>query len=133
MRYRYTKEELQAAVRASFSIAEVCRMLQMKAAGGNYTTLKQKFADWDIDTSHFRGQGWNVGLKFKPNPKKSLTEIMVKESRYQPYKLKRRILAEGLKPHKCESCMNTLWLGDEIPLELHHCNGDKHDNRFENL
>jgi hypothetical protein len=133
MRYRYTKEELQAAVRASYSIAEVCRMLQMKAAGGNYTTLKQKFADWDVDTSHFRGQGWNIGLKFKPNPKKPLSEIMVKGSRYQAYKLKRRILAEGLKAHKCESCMNTLWLGDEIPLELHHCNGDKHDNRFENL
>jgi hypothetical protein len=133
MRYKYTKEELQAAVRASHSIAGVCRMLQMKAAGGNYTTLKQKFEDWGIDTSHFRGQGWNVGLKFKPNPKKPLSEIMVKGSRYQPYKLKRRILAVGMKMHKCESCGLTTWLEDKIPLELHHTNGDKHDHRIENL
>lgn len=133
MRYRYTKEELQAAVRASYSIAEVCRMLQIKAAGGNYTTLKQKFKDWGIDTSHFRGQGWNVGLKFKPNPKKPLTEILVNGSRYQPYKLKRRLLAEGLKEYICECCQLNLWLGNPIPLELHHINGERHDNRIVNL
>jgi hypothetical protein len=133
MRYKYTKEELQTAVRASYSIAQVCRMLHIKAAGGNYTTLKQKFEDWDVDTSHFRGQGWNIGLKFKPNPKMPLAQILVNGSRYQPYKLKRRILAAGLKVHKCESCGFTEWLSNVIPLELHHVNGDKHDNRFENL
>ncbi len=133
MRYKYTKEELQAAVRASYSIAEVCRMLQMKAAGGNYTTLKQKFEDWDIDTSHFRGQGWNIGLKFKPNPKKPLSKILVIGSRYQPYKLKRRLLAEGLKEHFRECCQLDRWLSNSIPLELHHINGDRHDNRLVNL
>ncbi|SEP56405.1 HNH endonuclease signature motif containing protein [Neolewinella agarilytica] len=133
MRYKYTKQELQAAVTASFSIAQVCRMLQIKAAGGNYTTLKQKFKDWNIDTSHFRGQGWNVGLKFKPNPKKPLSEIMVKNSSYQPYKLKRRLLKEKIKKRVCESCKNTKWLSEEIPLELHHVNGDRHDNRLVNL
>lgn len=133
MRYRYSKEELQAAVQAAYSIAEVCRTLQIKAAGGNYTTLKQKFKDWNIDTSHFRGQGWNIGLKFKPNPKKPLVAILVKGSRYQTCKLKRRILAAGLKDHQCESCGLSRWLNDVIPLELHHLNGDKYDNRIENL
>ncbi|MEO0733354.1 MAG: HNH endonuclease [Bacteroidota bacterium] len=133
MRYKYTKQDLQAAVRASYNIAEVCRTLRIKAAGGNYTTLKQKFKDWDIDTSHFRGQGWNVGLKFKPNPKRPLAEILVRGSRYQPYKLKRRLLAEGIKAHECESCKLTRWQGEVIPLELHHLNGDRHDHRLENL
>lgn len=30
-------------------------------------------------------------------------------------------------------CNNTIWLNREIPLELHHINGNKHDNRIENL
>ncbi|MEM6771999.1 MAG: hypothetical protein AAF597_15580, partial [Bacteroidota bacterium] len=109
MRHKYTKEELQNAVRASYSIAQVCRTLQIKPAGGNYTTLKQKFKDWEIDTSHFRGQGWNIGLKFKPNPKMPLAKILVRGSRYQPYKLKRRLLSEGIKKHQCECCSLRNW------------------------
>jgi hypothetical protein len=130
MRYKYTKEELQTAVQNSFSIAEVCRTLHIKAAGGNYTTLKQRFKDWGIDTSHFRGQGWNVGLKFKPNPRKPLESILVEGSTYQPYKLKLRLLSEGIKDHICESCLSETWLDRTIPLELHHINGDRHDNRI---
>ncbi|MEM7572087.1 MAG: HNH endonuclease signature motif containing protein [Bacteroidota bacterium] len=133
MRYRYSQKELRKAVLDSFSIAEVCRKLGIKAAGGNYTTLKQKFSDWDIDISHFRGQGWNVGLKFKPNPRKPLEEILVKGSTFQGFKLKKRLLKEGLKSAQCESCELTHWLDKSIPLELHHVNGDKHDNRISNL
>ncbi|PHI20016.1 hypothetical protein CEQ90_09755 [Lewinellaceae bacterium SD302] len=133
MRYSYTKEELRAAVETSYSIAEVCRKLQIKAAGGNYTTLKQKFVTWNIDTSHFRGQGWNVGLKFKPNPRKPLHEILVKNSTFQAYKLKRRLLNENVLVRVCNSCNRTEWLDQPIPIELHHKNGDKHDNRLDNL
>ena len=133
MRYSYTQEELRKAVLDSYSIAEVCRKLGIKAAGGNYTTLKQKFLDWKIDTSHFRGQGWNVGLKFKPNPRKPLDEILVKGSTFQAYKLKKRLLKEGLKSHVCEECNLSKWRDQPIPLELHHVNGDRHDNRIENL
>jgi hypothetical protein len=133
MRYSYTEEELRDAVRCAYSIAEVCRKLQIKAAGGNYTTLKQKFKIWNIDTSHFRGQGWNVGLTFKPNPKKPLSEILVKGSNYQPYKLKRRLLSESVLSPFCNCCGRTKWIDQQIPLELHHINGQRSDNRLENL
>ncbi|MEM6397505.1 MAG: HNH endonuclease [Bacteroidota bacterium] len=133
MRYRYSPDELRKAVLDSYSIAEVCRKLGIKAAGGNYSTLKQRFQDWKIDTSHFRGQGWNIGLKFKPNPKKPLSEILVEESSYQAYKLKKRLLGEGVKSHICESCNLTMWQQVEIPLELHHINGVRTDNRLENI
>ncbi len=108
-------------------------MLGIKAAGGNYTTLKQKFEKWNIDTGHFRGQGWNVGLKFKPNPRKPLSEILVKNSTYQAYKLKRRLLAESMKDRVCERCHLTVWMNEKIPLELHHMNGISNDNRLCNL
>lgn len=133
MRYSYTKEKLQAAVFESYSIAEVCRKLGIKAAGGNYTTLKQKFIEFDIDISHFRGQGWNIGLAMKPNPKKPLSKILIANSSYQPYKLKRRLLEEGLKKAVCESCDLEEWLNAPIPLKLHHVNGIRHDNRIENI
>ena len=33
----------------------------------------------------------------------------------------------------CEICGNSMWNGQPIPLEVHHINGDRTDNRIENL
>lgn len=30
--------------------------------------------------------------------------------------------------HKCEMCLNTEWLEDPIPLELHHIDGNPDNN-----
>lgn len=49
------------------------------------------------------------------------------------YKLKIKLLKEGIKECKCERCGNTQWLGEEIPLELHHKNGKTSDNSLNNL
>jgi len=35
--------------------------------------------------------------------------------------------------HKCESCSNTEWLGDPIPLELEHIDGNNKNQVKENL
>ena len=45
----------------------------------------------------------------------------------------KRLLNANLKERICEHCENTLWLGNPIPLELHHINGVSSDNRLENL
>jgi len=38
-----------------------------------------------------------------------------------------------LRGRKCECCGTTEWLGQPINLEIHHLNGDRSDNRLENL
>jgi hypothetical protein len=40
------------------------------------------------------------------------------------------ILTRG---HKCERCHGTTWLGEKIPLERHHKDGDTANNTDENL
>jgi DNA-binding CsgD family transcriptional regulator/5-methylcytosine-specific restriction endonuclease McrA len=47
--------------------------------------------------------------------------------------LKRRLLAEGLKPALCAECGIQDWRGRALSLALHHINGDRLDNRLENL
>lgn len=66
-KFIFTDEELINATRDSLSIANVCRILGLKPNGGNYKTLKYKFKELNIDTSHFTGQGWNIGMKFNPH------------------------------------------------------------------
>jgi hypothetical protein len=47
--------------------------------------------------------------------------------------LKRRLLEEGLKSNRCETCGLTEWRGAPLSMALHHLNGDGLDNRLENL
>ncbi|QFP93378.1 UNVERIFIED_ORG: HNH endonuclease [Xanthomonas phage Xoo-sp15] len=35
--------------------------------------------------------------------------------------------------HKCECCANTEWLGNPIPLEVHHIDGDAYNNVVDNF
>lgn len=133
MKHNYTKEQLEKVVKQSFSIAEVCRKLNIRPTGGNYKTLKCKFKKFDIDTSFFTGQGWNVGLKHNPSPAKDLCELLVENSITQSFKLKNKLFKEGLKERKCEICMLSEWNNLPIPTELDHINGINTDNRIINL
>lgn len=47
--------------------------------------------------------------------------------------LKLRLLAEGFKDSRCETCGISEWCGRPLSLTLHHLNGDRDDNRLENL
>lgn len=47
--------------------------------------------------------------------------------------LGRRLVDEGVLPRRCSRCLREDWQGKLIPLELDHVNGDRDDNRLENL
>ena len=131
---RWDENKLRLAAKDSFSIRQVLHKIKLKDAGGNYTQIKKYIAIFKIDTSHFSGQTWNKGLKLPFKPKIDLNDILVKNSYYQSYKLKKRLINEGLKQEKCEICgWSTKTEDNRIPLELDHVNGDRNDNRLKNL
>lgn len=47
--------------------------------------------------------------------------------------LKGRLIKAGLLLERCQSCGIADWRESPLALELHHINGDGHDNRLENL
>lgn len=135
MKYKFSKEELKDVVDKSLSVAQVCRSLNIKPCGGNYKTLKYKFSEFDIDTSHFTGPAWNVGDRFRPfNKVQPLETILIENSTHtNSGSLKRRLIKEGVLKAKCEVCNLSEWMGKPIPIELDHVNGNNRDNRRENL
>ena len=59
---------------------------------------------------HFKGRGWNKGMKGVEKSIIPLKDILVKDSIYQSYKLKNRLFKKGLKNKNVKSvvCLRNL-------------------------
>ncbi|NIV70095.1 MAG: hypothetical protein GWN41_08185 [Phycisphaerae bacterium] len=110
------------------------KKLGLVEAGGNYAQIKKYLDIYKIDISHFKGKAWSKGMRGMSRPQISLEKILVKNSTYQSYKLKKRLYTEKIKSPKCEECG---WMkiseDGRLPLELDHINGNRKDNRLANL
>lgn len=130
-RYSYTEHDVRDAVATSLSYAEVLRKLGVRPAGGNYDTIKRLVRKMEVDTSHFTGRGHRRGRTY--GPRLPLQDVLCAGSTVQSYKLKRRLLDEGVFERVCMHCDGDRWGTEPIPLELHHKDGDRHNNRLDNL
>ena len=130
----WTVNQLKEAVKDATSYRQVIKKLGLMPAGGNYAQVKKYIHEHSFDTSHFKGKAWNKGMSGIGKPRLPLEKILVKKSNYQSFKLKKRLFKAGLKEQKCEECGWAQISEDGyLPLELDHINGDRYDNRIENL
>lgn len=130
----WTKDDLVNAVAISYSKRQVLLYLGLIPAGGNYEQVKKYIKLYGIDTAHFKGKGWNKGMKGRYMPLVKTKDILVKNSDFQSFKLKKRLFIEKIKFPECEECGWAKKSEDgRIPVELDHINGDRYDNRLENL
>jgi hypothetical protein len=130
-RRRWTDDQLRAAVANARGMRSAIAALGLIPAGGNYVQVERKIRELEIDTSHFRGHGWSRGLSLPPRP---LDSVLVAGRWTQSQRLKKRLIRAGLKTAACEMCGWAQRSADgRLPIELDHINGDKFDNRLENL
>jgi len=88
-RSRYSEEQVRAAIENSPSVSAALRLLGLRAAGGNFTTMKKLIAHYEISTDHFH-PNWTLrgprSRKITP-----LYEVLVEHSVYNRGDLKRRL------------------------------------------
>lgn len=121
MKYReYTDKDVINAAKEVTSLAGLLRKLNLVVAGGNYIHAKKTLQRLNIDTSHWKGQGWNKG-----NQQKDWSKYT------RAVHLKKHLIK--LRGHKCERCNISKWFDSLIVLELEHIDGDRTNNELDNL
>jgi hypothetical protein len=120
-KYREYKDEDIVKIAAEVkSLGSLLKHLGLKVAGGNYAHMKKTLQRLDVNCSHWTGQGWNKDQQLKD------------WSEYNEIKyLKKHLIKE--RGHKCEKCGLEEWINNPIPLEVDHRDGDRTNNREENL
>ena len=78
-------------------------------------------------------KGNKSGKGIKKDPKRMTAEEYIKTRHPKTYKIKIKLFEDGIREEKCEICNLTDWQGKTIPTELHHIDGDRFNNGFENL
>lgn len=133
--YKYTRDDLEDAVKRSKSISETMRRLGIRSvAGGNHAHVRDRIAREGIDTSHFLGQSHLRGTV--SIHKRPANEILVynRHGRRETASVLRRALDEIGRERICAACgIDEVWNGKPLVLEIDHINDDFLDNRPENL
>lgn len=128
---KFSEDELRKICEESESYREIAiKIGYFPDSGSAIRTVKEMIEEHNFDTSHLKGQGHSKNLGKHHIP---LEDYLNNKRKITSYKLRNRLFEEGIFPKKCMKCGNTKWLGEEIPLELHHKDGNKENNSIENL
>ena len=121
---KFTRQEIEEFVQESYSYATLAEKLGYNKNTGSYSrSMKIMIEELSLDISHFIGQCWNNGnfdySRFRNG-------VAIKSSQA----IDALVFIRG---HRCEECGEEQWLGQQIPLEVHHEDGDPLNNEMENL
>src|SRR5712692_8898373 len=129
---KYKDQQLEEAVKNCYSMRAVLQKIGLTPRGGNYETVQKRIRELGLDVSHFLGQAILRGKTHKYSTR-PLEQVLVHEKLENTWRLKNRLVDEGIKENRCERCMNAEWMGEPIPLELHHKDGDRTNNALPNI
>ncbi|WP_329210576.1 HNH endonuclease [Streptomyces sp. NBC_00683] len=129
------RRQLTTAVVESQSLAGVLKTLGQVDNGGTRARLKRDIEAYGLSTDHFSGQGHAAGAR---SPyRKTAAEILLRlesGASRTPTAHLRRALDDVRLPHTCAICgTGDTWRGNRLVLEIDHINGDRLDNRLNNL
>jgi hypothetical protein len=125
MRRDINKEHFIRVCSESISMAQASSKL-----GLHFNTFKRYALLFGCYSTNPSGKG----MKKKCKPKIEMSEILAgNHPEFNTYKLKNRLIKDGLLENKCSSCGITDWQGKPLNMELDHVDGNKYNHKFDNL
>lgn len=92
------------------------------------------FKKYAIKLGCYKTNQSGKGIKKHVPPKIDLQEILEgKHPNFQTFKLKNRLLNEGIFENKCSECKISEWNNKPISIELDHIDGNRSNHKFSNL
>lgn len=132
---RYTDEELENAVKHSFSYLQVLKSLNI--SGGHHRTIKKRINELHMNVSHFTGQSWSKGKTAFDDDRiigPNKDRVFCQNSDAGPAYIRKIIKKKNILQYRCVVCENMGdWQGKKLVLQLYHINGIRNDHRLENL
>lgn len=105
--------------------AQICREFRCK-----HETLAVRLERWGV--SHLKNQS-SKGIPRTKLYKPSHNYTYEGAPRIKSHDLRLKLIRDGVKQHSCEYCQTSTWMGKPVPLELHHVDGNRHNNVLDNL
>ena len=114
----------KAIVASSTSFNEIReKMIASGYDNHSLSSVKKRIQIERISTDHLLGTAWN---------KNSFDKSTLIDNNYcSPERSIKILISE--RGNKCECCGQSIWLNHNIPLEIHHIDGDKLNNSRDNL
>lgn len=116
------EQEIRQWISENLPNTEIARRLSCKV-----DTLKSYYKKMGIEYS---GNSARKGIKHREQ--KISIEKFISGNSSNSAKRK-RLIEEGIKEEKCERCGLSQWMGQPIPLELHHKDFNHFNNNLDNL
>ncbi|MGY1500464.1 HNH endonuclease signature motif containing protein [Streptomyces sp. QTS52] len=134
---KWTREILEPVVATSSSVNEVLRRLGLEVVGGHHTNISRRIKAYGIDISHFTPVVRTERQRYNQR-RRTAEEILIEDTsaharRVPSNRLKRAMSELGME-ERCALCgIEGVWLGEPLPLEVDHIDGNWRNNRIENL
>jgi hypothetical protein len=124
-------DEFKIIINESRTITECLQKFGLVNKGRNNKTFLTRVEKENISIEHIRKQSARVAQEGKRIP---LENYLVEGREINGSRIKKKLVEVGLLKDECAVCGQLpVWNGKPLSLELDHINGNRFDNRIENL
>lgn len=123
------REEIERWIECGKTLGWICAQLRCK-----YETIKPRLVKWGINYKN--RQDWSRGKRFPGrwlSAEEYLRRVNSGETVPKSHKIKQVLIRDGVREERCEYCGRSEWMGMKIPLELHHVDCNRFNNKLKNL